>query len=373
MHMMRKSISIFTAMVVILLVCAGNSGAQQMTDMERGNWLLGVVFKLEGMRDDALADIQRHETGIRKADAIISRAENIMSLARQKDNAEAERVARDALMKARDARQKNEELRRQAQLRKKRADIAYADVRNLMEKMSSVKSEIKSVVTNHSGRVYIFRQNGETIPLGEDQAGYLEPGDRVWTLENSSVEMQFLDGRGTLNLGEYSEFRMEKDSAGKQVINMIKGKIHIGVDKLDDYRKMMGEKIRRYKSDAALVKDEVIDRLVEEHENLQERLEKARRGGYHPASPLSLWPFLPGLLMRTPTAVAAVRGTEFLVYEDEIAGTAIIVLEGTVEVKAIKAEKTFLVDAGNRIHVTKDGIASKPEKIDLKKIKRWWE
>jgi hypothetical protein len=42
-------------------------------------------------------------------------------------------------------------------------------------------------------------------------------------------------------------------------------------------------------------------------------------------------------------------------------------------VKAIKGEKTFLVDAGNRIHVTKDGDISNPEKIDLKKIKRWWE
>ena len=110
---MRKSISIVTAMIIMLLVCTGNSRAQ-MTDLERGNWLLGVVFKLQGMRDDALADIQRYETGIRKANDIISRSEKIVSLARQKGNAEAERIAGNALTKARDARQKNEELRRQA-------------------------------------------------------------------------------------------------------------------------------------------------------------------------------------------------------------------------------------------------------------------
>lgn len=47
-------------------------------------------------------------------------------------------------------------------------------------------------------------------------------------------------------------------------------------------------------------------------------------------------------------------------------------LEGVVDVKAIKGGKSVSVDAGYRIRVIKDGIISKPEKIDLKKIKRWW-
>ena len=357
-------------MVVMLLVCTGNSRAQ-MTDLERGNWLLGVVFKLQGMRDDALADIQRYETGIRKANDIISRSEKIVSLARQKGNAEAERIAGNALTKARDARQKNEELRRQAELRKKRADIAFANVHNLLAKQSSMKTGIRSVVTGRTGRVTIFSKRlNKSIHLDDNQAAFLEPGDEIWTFGNSSVEMQFLDGRGTLKLGEYSKFKLEEDKQGTQIINMLKGKIHIGVDKLDDYREMMEENIRRYKSDATLVKDEVVGRLVEEHEKLQERLEKARRG-YRSTSPL--WPLLPGTLIRTPTMVLGIRNTEFLVFEQEGVGTEIIVLEGTVEVKAIKGEKTFLVDAGNRIHVTKDGVISKPEKVDLKKIKRWWE
>ena len=87
--------------------------------------------------------------------------------------------------------------------------------------------------------------------------------------------MQFLDGRGTLKLGEYSKFKIEEDGQGTQIINMLKGKIYIGLDKIDDYQKMMEEKISRYKSDTTLVKDEVVDRLVEEYEKLQERLEKA--------------------------------------------------------------------------------------------------
>lgn len=319
---MRKSISIVTALVVaLLLVGIGNSEAQQMTDLQRGNWLLGVVFKLEGMRDDALADIQRHKAGIRKADNIISRSENIMSLARQKGNAEAERVAGNALIKARDAKQKNKELRQQAELRKKRAETAIANVRNVLAKMSSVKSEIKSVVTNHSGLVYIIKHN-ETIRLGEGQAGYLEPGDTVRTLGNSSVEMQFhfLGGRGTLKLGEYSRFKVEENGT----INMLKGKIHLEVERWEKFSEELAGKMGMFS-------------------------------------------------VLTPTAIVATRGTEFMVFEREGIGTEIIVLEGIVDVKAIKGDKTFAVDAGYRIRVTKDGVVSGPEKIDLKKIQRWWE
>jgi len=49
------------------------------------------------------------------------------------------------------------------------------------------------------------------------------------------------------------------------------------------------------------------------------------------------------------------------------------VLEGVVDVKATKGDESIPVDAGYRIRTSKDCVISKPEKIDLKKIKRWWE
>jgi ferric-dicitrate binding protein FerR (iron transport regulator) len=63
-----------------------------------------------------------------------------------------------------------------------------------------------------------------------------------------------------------------------------------------------------------------------------------------------------------------------MVFEDEKTGTELIVLEGAVDVKAIKGEESFIpVDAGYSVRATKDGVISKPEKIDLKKLERWWE
>jgi len=40
--------------------------------------------------------------------------------------------------------------------------------------------------------------------------------------------------------------------------------------------------------------------------------------------------------VRTSSGAASVRGTQFLVYEDEKRGTELIVLEGSVEMKGIK-------------------------------------
>lgn len=366
----RERKGVYILSVLLFLIFYGISFAQD-SDVQKNNWLLGVVFKLERMRDDAITDIQRYEGEIQRCNATIGKSENIVRLARQKGNAEAEIIAGSALAKARQAKLKNEELKNSAALRKRRAEVARANVHNLMAKQLAGKAEIRSVVTGRTGRAVIFSKRlNESINLDDNRMGFLEPGDEIWTYGNSSVEMQFLDGRGTLKLGEYSKFKIEEDGQGTQIINMLKGKIYIGIDKIDDYQKMMEEKISRYKSDTALVKDEVVDRLVEEHEKLQERLKKAQRG-YQSSS--LLWPLLPGAEIRTPTAVIAIRGTKILVFEDEKAGTEVIVLEGIVDVKPIKGEESIPVDAGYRIRATKDGVISRPEKIDQAKIERWWE
>lgn len=56
--MIRKLVTSFTLFVAVFF-CIGSAHAQMM-EVERGNWLLGVIFKLERMRDNATADIQRY-------------------------------------------------------------------------------------------------------------------------------------------------------------------------------------------------------------------------------------------------------------------------------------------------------------------------
>ena len=77
--------------------------------------------------------------------------------------------------------------------------------------------------------------------------------------------------------------------------------------------------------------------------------------------------------VRMPAAVCAVRGTKFLVYEDAKKGTEVVVLEGSVEVKSKKENRTAVVNEGYRAAVSKDGKLSEPEKIDISELDRWWE
>jgi hypothetical protein len=327
-------------------------------DAQKSNWLLGVIFKLETMRDEAMSDIRKYEGDIQRCDNTIVKSDNIVKIAQQKGNTEAENIAREASIKAQEAKNKNIELKKSAELNKKRAEIAIAYVKNVFSDALSHPQKIKSVMINYSGRVSIQKQNGEHFTFENNQIGLLEKGDEISTYENSSADLQFLDGRGSLKVGEYSRVKMEEDDADAQVMNMIQGKVNISVEKLENYQKMMEEKIKAYKEDLKTVKDETKQKIVDEYESSTKRAKAY---------------IVKKCEVRTPEVALADRETQFLVYEDEKKGTELIVLEGSVEMKGIKGDKTIMVNEGYKCTATKGGILSDPEKIDSSNLERWWE
>jgi redox-sensitive bicupin YhaK (pirin superfamily) len=355
-----KNFTIISFVFIVSLSCFFVSYAQ-MTGPERSNWLLGVIFKLENMRDKAIADIQKYKGEIQKCDNTISKSENIVRLAQQKGNVKAEIVAREASIKAQEARIENRDKKNSAELNKKKAEIALATVKNELSNALSQPKKIKSVITNYSGRVSIQKENGEIIDFGENQTSLLEKGDAIVTYGNGSAELQFLEGRGSLKVGEYSKVKMEEDDAGTQVMNMIQGKVNISIEGLENCQKMMEAKIKSYKEDLKTVKDETKQKIVDEYESILISIKKASVR------------FANKFEVRTGSAVVADRGTQFLVYEDEKKGTEVVVLEGSVEMKGTKGEKTIVINAGYKGAVTKDGKLSEPEKIDLSKMEKWWE
>ncbi|MCJ7615781.1 MAG: hypothetical protein MUO43_04505, partial [Desulfobacterales bacterium] len=248
----RKGMYILS--VLLLLIFYGISFAQD-AEVQKSNWLIGVIFKLENMRDKAIADIQKYEGDIQKCENTISKSDNIVRLAQQKGNVQAEIIAREASLKAQKAKMMNRDKKNSAELNKKRAENALATVKNELSNALSQPKKIKSVITNYSGRVSIQKENGEIIDFGKNQTSLLEKGDAIQTYGNSSAELQFLEGRGSLKIGEYSRVKMEADDAGTQVMNMIQGKVNISVEKVENYQKMMEEKIKAYKEDLKTVKD----------------------------------------------------------------------------------------------------------------------
>lgn len=113
---------------ILLLVLCGSSFAQG-SGVQRNNWLSGVIFKLEGIRDNATADIQRSEREIEKSESTIRRSEEIIRQAQQKKNIQAEMVARQASRTAQVAIKKNQEMKKLGELKKRRAEEALVYIK----------------------------------------------------------------------------------------------------------------------------------------------------------------------------------------------------------------------------------------------------
>jgi hypothetical protein len=109
--------------VLLLLIFQGISFAQG-PQVEKSDWLLGVISKLERMRETAIEDIRKYEAEIQKCDNTIGKSENILKLARQQGNVKVEEIAREALANSQKARATNAEMKGSAELNRKRAENA---------------------------------------------------------------------------------------------------------------------------------------------------------------------------------------------------------------------------------------------------------
>jgi ferric-dicitrate binding protein FerR (iron transport regulator) len=74
----------------------------------------------------------------------------------------------------------------------------------------------------------------------------------------------------------------------------------------------------------------------------------------------------------TPTAVMAVRGTEFTVDTNE-QRTIVRVFHGLLAVSDLAGRKTVQVATNQETVVPKDGVPSDPQPFDPKAVDRWWE
>jgi FecR protein len=315
--------------------------------------LFGTIVKLENNVSKADENIRRYENEILKCEKTIATSEKIKSHAQEKGNSEVGKVANEALLKANSAKDKNNRLLNIAELRKKQSETILASVKNSSSLNSTKSSTINAVTLNYSGEINIQKNNGEKFKVDENQSPLLEAGDVITTAENSKIEMQFLEGRGNVIVGENSKLKMEKLNDSTDVMDVIEGKVKLGVLKVDEYEKDLKEKYEAYKNDS-LSADEYLNNLYGH----------IRAGIKH---------YTRKFEVRTPTAVCANRGTEFIVYYNENNSSEVIVLEGTVEMKSTNGLNTILINAGQKGVANEKGILSGPIQIDVTKLEKWWE
>jgi len=315
------------------------------------NFLLSVYFKAVELRDKAISEIRKIDMEIAKNNETIQKSEKIISLAQQRSDAkakQAEAIARDALIKAQEAKRKNEETRKHWELQKIRADRSYATIHNMLSQKYNSKQQIKGFVGNYTGNVYIIKANGERVT---PENGFLEPGDKVWT-GDGTAEMQMLDGRATAKIGPYSEFAMKKDTPEEQVVELLKGKVYMAVDKMDGFAKKMKEMSEKYKEDLKTIK------------GIKEEDIKYLRNQF------AIFIKLKSEEGCKCTAVLGVRGTKFSSEIKKDMSIETTIMEGIVDLNIPELGKSILLTENNRVIITKDGTI-KQEKVE--NLERWWE
>lgn len=340
----------FANLTLAVFLLAGTASAAQEASQADG-FLLGAFFKTQNLIDKAAADLEKVDREIQENDRVIKKAEEIITLARQRDNKPAESAARDALLNARAAKKKNEETRARLELVRNRAVASLGAIQNRLAFISldpGPKPQVRGLVSNFSGRVQVSKKNGESFDLTSSDIGLLETGDSISTYGASSVEIQTLDGRGTVQLGEYSELKLQEDTPEKQVVELVRGKIYSAVDKVDDFVNMLQDKSERYADKLATIDRQSIDSAIAATKKWANRK----------------------LEVRTTVSCGGVRGTKFSVELKNGEETEFAVYEGAVDVSDLKGENTVLVEEGFKVIVTKAGI-SEPAKIA--DIDKWWE
>lgn len=297
---------------------------------------MGMIFKFERQKDDVLERI-------RKTDEIILKAQNLISRAQAADNAAAEAIAIRALQSAQETKRKYEQ--KKIQIEK---NSAY--VHNRMADKSGMNMKIAGMVTQHTGRVQVTsgKPPYDTVLLDGDRAGYFEEGDTLSTYNNSSVEIECFDGRGTLKIGEYSSVKMEKKDETTEALNLIKGKIYVAVEKIEALEKWAQEKGSQLTDDP----DEFLKKEFKKIEAHTKQYSKKFE-------------------VRTPSAVTSARGTAFTVTTNDAGATVVEMIEGIVDVTNLKTFAVSSIKGGEKITIEPDGTST-IEASRIEPSREWW-
>lgn len=298
---------------------------------------LGMIFKFEQQRESALQNI-------RKADETIAKAGSLIARAQAAGNSAAEGVAQTALNKA-------QETKRQNELKKDQIDKNIAYVRNRMNERSGFDTKIGGMVTNHTGRVRVVsgKPPYEAVAMDAEHPGYFEEGDTIETYGDSRAEVQFLDGRGSMTIGEYSRVKMEKKDPLNETLLLVKGKIHASVEKAEAFEAWLEKQ-------AQMAVDDPNKLLKHDMGAIQAWIKHKSRKKFG---------------VRTGAGTASVRGTTFAMSADEGGATTIELIEGELAVTNAKTSGETILKGGQKMTITPEGgVQIEPLKLPSKS---WWQ
>lgn len=321
-------------MIVLFIIVGWESiaASDKMNDWQMTQ--MSLIFKFKDKRETILSNIRKADEKIAKANALIDRTH-------QSGNSAAETIATRALQTA----QENKRLLENALIQIDK-NIAY--VQNRMYEQIGSDKKITGVITNYSGRVRIIsgKPPYEATPMDGENPRYFEEGDTIETYGGSRAEIQMLDGRASMTIGEYSRIKMEKKDLLSEAILLTKGKIYTAVEKADVFAARLEKQAQMVKNDPYNTLEGDMAAMTAMVKNKTKKFE-----------------------VRTPVAVCAVRGTTFSIESSENT-SEIKLIEGEIAVTNPKTSDTTILKGGEKMTVNADGTV-RIESLVMPE-KPWW-
>ena len=317
--------------------------------------LAGALAKQQRDERAAVLEIEKINRELKRCETSIASSRAIIAKAQQSGKAKAEEVARQALANAEFAKKLNLKKLRLAELKLERAKKARRRLISAIDNGTG-NQDIRGVVIRSNGEVTRHaRLGGKVGPMPADGTGQLAPGDEIRTGNGSSAELQLLSGRGSVTMGENSRFKLEKETAHAEVVRTLSGTFHFAIEKAADFQEKLEQELmplrERFERVADDPKKAYENFIMALRAKVQKKLEAKTRGG----------------------ATASVRGTEFLVTENQDGSCRITVIEGSVAVTDHAGVKTILVETGQAIAISPEGTLSTSVPVNGAALPRWWE
>jgi hypothetical protein len=339
--MNKLSIFLFLTFVFIPSIIFAQDSSKQVN-----TGVLSAILQLENYIQTADQNLQRYQKSIDRCDKNILSSTEILDAARKAGDAESEKNVADAIRKSQKTKQKYVDLTAKT---KDKQSQSRETIENLKRKAQKAGLSASGAVLHYTGTVTLTKANGQKVELSELNGTLLENGDIITTGDKSSVELQCLDGRGHMVIGEKSKMTYSAEDS-IDVVNMLDGKAKFSVEKAEAFYNHLVKnynELKKYVTSPDSMYELQLNKLKA---RIQKKFDSRMRGA----------------------GTCSIRGTEYTI---EFSGdtSRVTVLEGCIELKSLIDGKSVMINSNQMGAVTDDGKLLDVQPIDPKTVKEWWK
>jgi len=340
------SLNFFLAGTALAFCLIGASPAVRQEIRDNEGFLVGVLLKNFALKERMASDIPASDRELQTSERIFLEAENRMTIATETHNTQAAWDAREPLKKARSDLNKLKLARARLDQALGRAEATSVAARSMILSGKGADIPISGLASLHSGKAKILLKNGNEVNLAEGRPRFLELGEEIITMGSSLAEVQVLNGRATVLLGERSRLKLEEDGRQDQALRLVQGKIYSIIDRRDEF--------------AGLFEEGRVGLM--DGQKLGEAVAGARERAQALADKT--------LTLRTPIACLSAAAARLTLELLKSGASEISVLDGTVDAGDAECSRRIPIEKGFRVAVSKEGIIEPKKAAD---VERWWE